>query len=364
MTSLENLLIRCDASISIATGHAMRCLALAQAWQDAGGDVIFAMAESTSAVEQRIVAEKMKVARVAREPGSLNDAENTLEIARQHAVRWIVVDGYAFGAEYQARLHEAGFKLLLVDDDGRGASYVAEIVLNQNPQATEALYRPRGPSTKLLLGPEYVLLRREFAAWRHWERKIHAPACKLLVTMGGSDPENVTLRVVETLMSVRSFAVQIVVGGSNPHLAHLRARLEACGPGLRLVHDASEMAELMAWADVAISAAGTAAWEMAFMGLPSLLIVLAENQERIASALSDAGAALNLGRAQDLRSEDIRDRLNSVTASKEILRKMSTSGRALIDVRGAERVLAAMLGRELGMTPTQPAVSESVNERS
>jgi UDP-2,4-diacetamido-2,4,6-trideoxy-beta-L-altropyranose hydrolase len=356
MMSSGNLLIRCDASVSIGTGHAMRCLALGQAWQDAGGHVVFVMAESTPAVERRIVAEKMGAVRVAQAPGSLNDAESTLAIARQHAAKWIVVDGYVFGAEYQARVHEAGLKLLIVDDDGRAAPYIAEIALNSNPLATEALYRQRGPSTKLLLGPRYVLLRREFAAWRLWKRKVHAPAGKLLVTMGGSDPENITLRVVEALIGVRSFDMQIVVGGSNPHLGQLRGTLDGYGSSFRLVHDASEMAELMAWADVAISAAGTAAWEMAFMGLPPLLIVLADNQEPIAQALSDAGAALNLGPAQALRVEDIRDRLCNVTAARKILQEMSTRGRALIDGCGADRVVAAMQDRRFDLLPAAPPI--------
>jgi UDP-2,4-diacetamido-2,4,6-trideoxy-beta-L-altropyranose hydrolase len=329
----------------------MRCLALAQAWQDTGGHAVFAMAESTPAVERMIMAQKMEVARVAQEPGSLNDAGRTLDIVRQHAARWIVLDGYVFGAEYQAHLHDAEVKLLAVDDHGRAAPYVAEIVLNANPQATQAMYRQRSPFTKLLLGPRYMVLRSEFAAWRDWERNIRAPARKLLVTMGGSDPENVTLRVVEALMGTAQFEMLIVVGGSNPHLATLRARLDGCEPGVRLLHDVGEMAELMAWADMAISAAGTAAWEMAFMGLPALLIALADNQAPIAEALSDAGAALNLGQAEAMRVEDIRDLLGSVSTSNETLQKMSTRGRALIDGYGADRVVTAMLERDSDITP-------------
>lgn len=357
MMASGNLLIRCDASVHIGTGHAMRCLALAQAWQDAGGRAIFAMAASTPAVVQRILAEEMQLVRVAQLPGSREDSESTNQFARQHSARWVVVDGYVFGADYQTHLHAAGLKVLMVDDGGRAAPYVADIVLNQNPQATESLYRQRGPSTRLLLGPEFALLRREFVAWRGRERKIHAPARKVLVTFGGSDPDNITLRVLEALISAPEFEVQIVVGGSNPHLAELRAVLGKCRADIRLVHDPGDMARLMAWADVAVSAAGTAAWEMAFMGLPSLLIVLADNQEPIACSLDDAGAALNLGRAATIRADDIRERLGSVSACCELLQKMSMCGRALIDGRGADRVVSAMFERELDMMPSHRAVS-------
>ena len=365
------LLVRCDASVRIGTGHAMRCVALAQAWQDAGGDVAFAMAKSTKAVTQRIVGERIEFVQLSqepdsqvpgsqeigsqmpgsREPGNRADADRTIELAREHRAQWVVVDGYVFKAEYLDRLHDAGLKLLVVDDDGRAERYHAEIVLNQNPQATEGLYLRREPSTRMLLGPEYVLLRREFAAWRDWERKSQAPERKVLVTMGGSDPENVTPKVIAAVMAASEFEIRVVVGGSNPHVVQLR---EVCGKSsgnLRLIHDPGNMAELMAWADVAISAAGTAAWEMAFMGLPVLLVVLAENQQPIANALVDAGAALSLGPANALDAQDISHKLRGLTSSLEALEKMSACGRALIDGRGAERVVAAMFGTDFKTMP-------------
>jgi UDP-2,4-diacetamido-2,4,6-trideoxy-beta-L-altropyranose hydrolase len=349
------LLFRCDASTRIGTGHAMRCLALAQAWQDAGGNAVFAMAKSTEAVAQRIVGERMEFVRVAQAAGSPSDSECTIELAGQHTARWVVVDGYVFGADYQVRLHEAGLKVLILDDDGRSERYVAEIILNQNPQATERLYPDRPRSARLLLGSEYVLLRREFAAWRGWRRKIDAPALKVLVTMGGSDPDNVTIRVIEAMMAAPEFEAQIVVGGSNPHLAEVRGAIGGSRQGLRLVHNAGDMANLVAWADIAVAAAGTAAWEMAFMGLPALLIVLADNQEPIASALAHAGAAVTLGSAGSVSAKEIRNTLRGLSDSHEVLQKMSTCGRALVDGRGAERAVAAMRGRSLDVI--QPVAS-------
>ena len=341
----------------------MRCLALAQAWQDTGGDVVFAMAQSTESVAQRIVCEKMEFVHVQETPGSPGDSESIITLARQHSAQWVVVDGYVFGADYQACLHRAGLKLLVVDDDGRAERYVAEIVLNQNPQATQRLYPHRGPSTRLLLGPEYVLLRREFAMWRVWKREIHAPARRVLVTLGGSDPDNVTLRVIEGLMAAPEFEAQIVVGGSNPHLEQLREAMSGSRLGLCLVHNPGDMAALMAWADVAVAAAGTAGWEMAFMGLPALLIVLAGNQEPVASALVGAGAALSFGPAGTLSAEDIRNKLRGLASSHETLEKMSTRGRALIDGRGAERAVAAMLERDLDITSTLPTASTGSSSR-
>ena len=363
MAPIGNVLIRCDASVCTGTGHAMRCLALAQAWQDAGGHAIFAMAESTEAVAQRIVAERMELVLVSQAPGSPGDSDNVITLACQCSAQWVLVDGYIFGADYFAGLHRAGLTLLIVDDDSRADRYLADVVLNQNPQATVKAYPHCAASTRLLLGPEYVLLRREFAKWKQWERTIRVPARKVLVTMGGSDPDNVTLRVIEALLATSEFEAQVVVGGSNPHLAQLREAMGISTQRLCLVHNAADISEWMAWADVAVAAAGTTAWEMAFMGLPAFLIVLAKNQEPIAKAVVDAGAALSLGSATWATNEGIRKWLRSLTASHEVLHRMSTSGRALVDGRGAERVVTAMLERDRVMRPERPVVSADLRER-
>ena len=157
-----NLLFRTDASVGSGTGHVMRCLALAQALQDAGGHAIFAVADATPALEERLRMEKVEHLRPKVIPGSPDDAKETVELAQKKNASWVVVDGYHFGAEYQSLLKAAGLKLLFVDDNGHGESYSADLVLNQNTHARPGLYRKRDPQTRLLLGPRYAMLRREF----------------------------------------------------------------------------------------------------------------------------------------------------------------------------------------------------------
>ena len=122
MTSLSTLLIRSDASIAIGTGHVMRCLALAQAWRDAGGNVTFAMAEATPSIEARLRIEGVNVVRLPVPPGSTEDSARTCDLARQENAAWVVVDGYQFGSAYQTALRAAGLKVLFVDDHGMRAS--------------------------------------------------------------------------------------------------------------------------------------------------------------------------------------------------------------------------------------------------
>src|SRR5262249_7291209 len=127
----RTLLFRADANIATGTGHVMRCLALAQAWQDAGGRAIFVSAESTAAICERLLAESCEVASIKASPGSQDDAKQTAALARQNEVSWIVADGYQFTAEYQHALKSAGTKLLVFDDYGHAQHYWADVVVNQ-----------------------------------------------------------------------------------------------------------------------------------------------------------------------------------------------------------------------------------------
>jgi UDP-2,4-diacetamido-2,4,6-trideoxy-beta-L-altropyranose hydrolase len=347
------LLIRADASLAIGTGHVMRCLALAQAWRDAGEDAIFAMAEATLAVEDRLRGEGFEVARTAVGVGSADDAEETSRLAREHGASWAVVDGYRFGAEFQARLKNSSLKVLFIDDYGHARHYSADLVLNQNAHAREAFYPSRDASTRLLLGPRFAMLRHEFTSWRGWKREIPAVARRVLVTMGGSDPDNVTELVVNAILKAGGFEATIVAGGSNPHLARLREFAGQSDSTVRLVENASNMPELIARADVAVAGAGTTSWEMCFLGLPALLIVLADNQEGVAEELGKNGVMVNLGRAHDLTPITIATQLQRLADSPVIRREMSERGRALVDGRGAERVVSAMKGEALSIRPVE-----------
>src|SRR5579864_7920496 len=121
----EPLLIRADASVAMGTGHVMRCLALAQAWQDSGGRAVFAIADATPSVRQRLQNEGVEVENITAEAGTPLDATETSDLARRHGSFWVVADGYQFDAEYQSTVKATGLRLLFVDDDGRAKRYSA-----------------------------------------------------------------------------------------------------------------------------------------------------------------------------------------------------------------------------------------------
>ena len=340
-----NLLFRTDASVAIGTGHVMRCLALAQAWQQAGGNTIFAMAGATPSLEARLRISRIKGIRLCATPGSVEDADHTCAIARNEQADWIIVDGYQFDSAYQQALRAAGMKVLLIDDNGEASPYSADLILNQNLHASEAMYRPREAHVRLLLGSRYILLRREFAFWRTRAFEIAPRARRVLITMGGSDPDNVTEKLLHILLAEPDLELTVVVGGSNPHLAGLEQIVaQADHRPIRLLKDVSDMPALMVWADLAVAGAGTTSWEMCMMGLPAALCVLAPNQEKIASELARLGAAVNLDYAGKGPAARTQSALRDLLSSQSKRAQMSERGREIVDGRGTERVLSFLWG--------------------
>ncbi|MGH9508910.1 MAG: UDP-2,4-diacetamido-2,4,6-trideoxy-beta-L-altropyranose hydrolase, partial [Terriglobales bacterium] len=346
VTSLPPLVMRTDASRAIGTGHVMRCLALAQAWQDAGGHCLFACAEITPSLACRLHAENVEFVRMNAEAGSVADAVECSRLARERGAEWIVTDGYQFVSDYQAALKKSGLHLLLIDDYGHADPYdSADVVLNSNPCASAALYERRGAGTRLLLGGRYVLLRREFSRWRDWERIIAQGANKVLVTLGGADPRNVTSRVLRDLEPAGCECMAIV-GGSNPHLQELESLAESLHRS-RIAKDPGDITELMAWADLAVSSAGVTSLELAFMGLPTVLLTLAENQRLAAQALDESGVGIRLGVPEALSADAIASTVRGLLDDHPRRLRMSQAGQSLVDGRGAERVVEILAGPPL-----------------
>ncbi len=336
------LILRADAGPVIGAGHVMRCLALARQWLQAGGRVALVQTEIGAPLVERLLQEGVELLPILAVAGSQEDARETVAHAQALGSSWIVADGYGFDAAWQQQIKVAGLHLLLLDDYGHARHYHADVILNQNAAASAELYANRDAHTRLLLGSKFALLRREFVEGRAAPREIAAKATRILVTLGGSDPGDVTATVVAALALLPEIEAVIVVGGGNPRLDSIRASVDAHGGALRLVVNPPDMAELMAWADVAVSAAGSTAWELACMGLPAALIVVADNQAGIATALARAGVSINLGPHTALDPEHIAATLRDWLPDQARRKTMSLDGRRMIDGQGAKRVFAAL----------------------
>ena len=335
------MVIRADASAEVGSGHVMRCLALAQAWQETGGEATFITAGPVRALETRLRADRFDVEHLKAAPGNDEDARPVIETARKLGASWVVVDGYVFGAAYQKSIKDAELCLLFVDDNGHASHYYADLVLNQNIHASESLYQNREPHTQLLLGPKYALLRQEFRQWRGWRPDVPDIARKLLVTMGAADKDNAALKIIQAMNHVRVEGAEAVVliGGNNPYLHALQSASQRIAFPVELKQDVVDMPEMMAWADVAVIACGSTCWELAFMGVPAITVVTADIQLGVARALHEAGILDTMGWWHTMSAEGLATELTTLMLDRDLREKKIRMGQEMVDGRGAENVV-------------------------
>jgi UDP-2,4-diacetamido-2,4,6-trideoxy-beta-L-altropyranose hydrolase len=338
---METILIRADAAPNMGIGHAMRCLSLAEAWQDAGGKSIFVTSDLPPTLSARIVTENIDVVYISDKSGSANDAFHTVELAKSSNAGWVVVDGYQFGADYQDIVKETGLSLLFLDDNGHANHYTADIILNQNLHASESLYVNRELYSFLLLGPKYALLRREFLKPRRWKRQIPDVAKRVLVTVGGGNPENITATVIRALQRIDQpgLEAKVIIGPNNPNYYDLSTLTNQSDTPIELIRNANNLSELMMWADVAVSGGGTTCWELAYMALPSIILVLAVNQRVSLQTLVKRGCFIGLDSPEQFKETAIYQALKHILINKETRTRLSYNVSRLIDGHGVHRVM-------------------------
>ena len=334
------ILVRADASTALGTGHAMRCLALTQALRDRGAEVTLAAATLPAAIGDRVRAEGATVVQLDAPPASAADVAETLALAARVNAGWLVVDGYAFDDGYVDSVATER-PVLLIDDWPRDVATPA-LLLNQNLYATPDDYRPLGMANRLLLGGAFALLRREYATVPPPDRPA-GPIERVLVTLGGADPGNVTARVVAALVGLepmRGAEVRVVIGAAHSAAEEVERAVRVAG--FEVLRDVRDMLALQDWADVAIGAAGTTSLELAARGLPAIQAVLMDNQVRVAAEMERRGVALSAGEPDggfETRLAAALDRLEDGTRGAA----MGKAGRDLVDGRGAGRVAARLL---------------------
>jgi len=342
MPTADRLLIRADAGPTIGAGHVMRCLALAQQWRADGGRATFACSELPEVLGDRLRSEGCEVVIIDVAVGSPDDAAATLNLAHDlDAV--VVADGYRFSSEYQGAVHCKARALLVLDDYGQIGTYRADIILDQNLGTTEDTYVDRPPGCRLLLGPEYVMLRREFLDAGEDRREVGRTVRNVLVTTGGADVGGLAGKILEVLDGIpESLNITVVVGGAGSGKGVLEARARTSHHRVRLIENAANMPELIAEADLAVSSAGSTVWELAYLGVPAVLGVVAENQRAGASALESSGAAVTFDGTSTFAAEKLRQVLGLVCDDQPRRSAMSEVAQRLVDGKGAARVVHAM----------------------
>lgn len=320
--------LRADASLGIGVGHVMRSLALGEALQDSGFDVVLASVDLPGGMRQQAHKCGISVADLTCEPYGQKDALETL--ALNGTV--LVVDGYKFAREFFSELEHTSIKFVVIDDNAETRALAPSVVINQNPHATPEMYAHMSGKPALLLGLDYALLRREVR--EACRLQIVPVARKVFVAMGGSDFLQLTVPIIEAVKNM-DIQICVAVGPTNNQRQQIEDVVKSI-PRARVVSQDRYILELGS-SSLAILAAGSSLWEAAALGVPTIGLIVADNQLGSSLGAEQFGISISL----DVRNGES---LDMIAAHVENLLSASNGSLNKIDPLGGARV-SRMIGR-------------------
>jgi len=385
---MKTILIRCDASFSIGSGHVMRCRTLARELRRRGATVTFLCRRQRGDLINLLQQEfpvlalpELPLAATQPPHGELvqgrelyafwlgcsqeQDAVDCIQALTEAGIRsasWLVVDHYGLDAVWEAQLlaglaREAERQLLVIDDLA-DRPHQADLLLDQNffGEATEARYAGLVPQhCRQLLGAHYALLGPEYAQL-HPLVPPRTELRRVLVFFGGVDPANLTGLTLKALLApdLAHLAVDVVLGLQSPNRQAV-ANLVACRPHTTLHEPLPSLAGLIARADLAIGAGGATTWERSCLGLPSIIVAIAVNQLPFVQLLDRAGQLQLLGNADEVGADQIHRALVLALQQQPWHR---ACGHHLTDGWGAARVATALLGPQRPLQLRSASISD------
>lgn len=362
-----NITFRTDASLQIGTGHVIRCLTLAEALHAGGAQCCFICRELSGnlieliqqrrfgvtvlpATTQVSVADEVNVEGRPDYATWLatdwsTDVAQTRVCVRAAMVDWLIVDHYTLDARWEQALRPLCRKVMVIDDLA-DRQHDCDVLLDQNLGRNASDYRQFVPmNCTVLAGPHYALLRPEFAALR--DESLHRRATpqlsQLLISMGGVDQFDATSKILMALQDCAlpaGLRIIVVMGSQAPWLERVKLLAKEMPWPTDVRVNVNNMAQLMTDSDLAIGAAGGTSWERCCLGLPTLLVLVAENQRSGAVALEQSQSVKLIGSIDAIPSA-LPSIFNSLVAT-DVLSQLSQRGRLVTDGSGASRVVNAL----------------------
>lgn len=349
------LAIRVDASTQIGTGHFMRCLTLADALKQRGAQIRFVSCHMHGHLRGMLNAKGHEFAplnSISSEEAVVDlphahwlgisqaqDAAGTIHALSDKTWDWLVADHYALDARWESVLRQTAKRILVIDDLADRV-HDCDVLLDQNFYADmDTRYTGKVPAhCKLLLGPNYALLREEFRRLREQVKPRIGPVKRVLVFFGGVDADNYTARAIDALVNIgiNGLQVDVVIGAQHPYRDDIES---ACAEHGFVCHvQTNRMAELMAAADLAIGASGSASWERCCLGLPAICLTAAPNQVAIAAGLQARGAIVRVRNGVPVDAVELSEALLSLIRQPDQVMSLSKAASELADGAGSDRV--------------------------
>lgn len=348
-----NIIFRVDSSRKIGSGHLIRCRTLAESLQRKGANVKFICRDLPGNLIYLLEDRFSVIVLPARSAScifendiqhlgvsQLKDADETISSLVDTKPDWLIIDHYDLDWQWEEALYPYVKQIMVIDDlANRGHS--CNVLLDQNEVLDrQNRYQDLVPeSCLLLLGAKYALVRPEYVSYRSNPIYRSGSLKDILVFFGGSDLQNITEKALIALSdpALKSILVDVVVGASNSNKERLE-RLATERPNTKIHGYRPHLADLMAKADLAIGAGGATTWERCCLGLPALVVSLAENQVPICQNLDQKGIIQYLGKAEEVTSDKIRENVLYFSREACLLVEMSNQARTCVDGLGTIRV--------------------------
>lgn len=341
-----NIYFRADSSINMGTGHIMRCLTLATALQEEKCKITFICRELPDVLHTMLKQKGINVIKLCSNMDEEHVEVLNIIAKNQYMIDWLIVDHYSIDTKWESQV-KPYVKRLFVIDDLANRSHNCDLILDQNLyedfQKRYSKLVPKGCIQ--LLGPKFALLRKEFTQRREkFLEKSDHDIKRILICFGGTDPSNETLKCVNAIKdSVFSkLHFDVVIGSTHSKLAELNRIIEDI-PNVNLYIQTTDMATLMAEADLGICSGGTITWERYCMGLPAIIIAVAENQINIAKNAERILVDRYLGYSENIAVGHIREALLNSLKQVELLRISRIRAMELVDGQGASRIVDHMI---------------------
>lgn len=355
-------MIRVDASVQIGTGHVIRCLTLAVALRERHVEVRFVCRQLPGNLSATIASRGFAVHEIDSSESTAPadpvpphavwlgvtwqyDALRTGNVVAALGVkpRWLVVDHYGLDARWEQAMRPLANRLLAIDDIA-DRTHACDLLLDQNlaadMQTRYAVKVP--PGCRQLLGPGFALLHPRYAQLHESRRQRTGKVRKVFVYFGGADPLNLTWLAVAACLELRAqIEVDVVTGTNHPGVDAIRKQI-ATAHNIRLHTQVPTLADLIACADLAVGAAGVTAWERICLGVPSLVVSVAENQRPVTTLLHSLGLIEWLGHAGEVDATTFQTAIQRILERGSLL-DWSERCREICDGRGTDRVVDVML---------------------
>jgi UDP-2,4-diacetamido-2,4,6-trideoxy-beta-L-altropyranose hydrolase len=335
------IVFRVDADPAIGGGHVMRCLTLATEMQQRGADVVFLCKAGTADTVPALG--RSGISCLVADQHDWNDAIAAGKLDGKD-VSLIAVDSYRLGEGFERSLRSHSCPILVIDDAPNrrhDCDLLVDMTLNRVAADYAGLIPPQ---CAVLAGSSYALLRSEFGELRSSSllRRQASPTLKsVFISLGLTDIGGQTAAIARSLADNEELERIVVVTGPTARSFHDIVALQHEVPKISVCVDPANIAELMVGADIAIGTPGTSSWERCCLCLPSILLVVAENQTDNARTLEQAGAARLLPLHADAASS-ISGILRELEETPGLLGKMSRRAADICDGDGAFRVGSAI----------------------